>query len=73
MRRFIRSATPRVLGRNTQPAFDPEASNQKLKNWTNRLSNLASTGESKMYLTQLGALMNYYNRGAVDNTQVIAN
>ena len=70
MRRLVRSSPMQKMGRNSMPAFDPEASNQKLKNWTNRLSNLASTGESKMYLTQLGALVNYYNRGAVDTTQV---
>ena len=71
MRRFIRSAPMQLKGRNTQPAYNPEANDQKLRNWTSRLNNLASSGASKMYLAQLGALVNYYNRGAVDSTQVI--
>ena len=72
MRRFLRSAPRQIMGRNTQPAYNPEANDQKLRNWTSRLNNLASSGASKMYLAQLGALVNYYNRGAVDSTQVIS-
>ena len=70
MRRFIRRVPTQLIARNAVPAYNPEANEQKLRNWTSRLNNLASTQSSKMYLAQLGALLNYYNRGAVDSTQV---
>lgn len=70
MRRFVRSVPRQIVGRNAQPAYNPEANDQKLRNWTSRLNNLASSGASKIYLAQLGALVNYFNRGAVDSTQV---
>ena len=70
MRRFVRSVPRQVVGRNTQPAYNPEANDQKLRNWTSRLGGLANSGASKMYLAQLGAVVNYLNRGAVDSTQV---
>ena len=70
MRRFIRTVPRQIVGRNSQPAYNPEANDQKLRNWTSRLNNLASSGPSKMYLAQLGALVNYYNRGSTDTTQV---
>ena len=73
MRRFVRSVPLQVAGRNSQPAYNPEANEQKLKNWSSRLNNLASSGASKMYMSQLGALMNYYNRGATGSTQVLLN
>ena len=72
MRRFIRTIPKQVVARNSQPAYNPEVNDQKLRNWTSRLNNLASSGASKMYLVQLGALVNYYNRGAVDSTQVFS-
>ena len=70
MRKFIRSIPLQVTARNTQTAYDPETNNQRLKNWTSRLSNLAASQTSKVYLSQLGALVNYYNRAATDNTKV---
>jgi len=70
MRKLIRSLPLQVRGRNTQATYDPETNNQRLKNWTSRLSNLAASQTSKVYLSQLGALVNYYNRAATDNTKV---
>lgn len=70
MRRFVRSVPFKVMGRNTQPAYNPEANDQKLKNWSNKLSNLATSTSSKLYLSQFGALVNYYNRLAADTTKV---
>lgn len=70
MRRFVRSVPFKVMGRNTQSAYNPEASDQKLKAWSNKLSNLATSQSSKLYLSQLGALVNYYNRITVDTTKV---
>jgi hypothetical protein len=70
MRKFVRSAPFKSLGRSTQPAYNPEANDQRLKNWTGRLNNLATSQSSKVYLGQLGALVNYYNRVAVDSTKV---
>lgn len=70
MRRFIRSVPFQFVGRNSQPAYNPEANDQKLKNWSNRLNNLASSQSSKLYLSQLGALVNYYNRLTHDISKV---
>ena len=70
MRKLIRSIPLQVRARNTQASYDPEVNNQRLKNWTSRLSNLAASQTSKVYLSQLGALVNYYNRAAIDNTKV---
>lgn len=71
MRKFIRSTPFKTLGRNTQPAYNPEANDQRLKNWSSRLNSLSTTQVSKVYLGQLGALVNYYNRAAVDSTKVL--
>ena len=73
MRRFVRSVPVKAMGRNTQPAYNPEANDQKLKNWSSKLNNLATSTASKMYLGQLGALVNYYNRAAMDTTKVFIN
>lgn len=62
MRRLVRTTPFQVVGRATQPAYNPEANDQKLKSWSNRLNNLATSQSSKLYLGQLGALLNYYNR-----------
>jgi len=70
MRKLTRSIPLQIRGRNTQSTYDPETNNQRLKNWTSRLSNLAASQTSKVYLSQLGALVNYYNRAAIDNTKV---
>ena len=70
MRKFIRSTTFKTIGRNTQVAYNPEANDQKLRSWTSRLNSLATSQASKVYLGQLGALVNYYNRAAVDTTKV---
>jgi len=70
MRKLTRSIPFQVTARNTQPTYDPETNNQRLKNWTSRLSNLAASQTSKVYLSQLGALVNYYNRAAIDSTKV---
>ena len=71
MRKFVRTTPMRVMGRNTQPAYNPEANDQRLKNWSARLNSLASSQVSKVYLGQLGALIAYYNRAAVDITKVL--
>lgn len=70
MRKLVRSVPLQVKARSTQAVYDPEANNQRLKNWLGRLNNLASSGATKVYLSQLGVLVNYYNRVTLDNTQV---
>ena len=70
MRKLVRSIPLQVTGRNTQPTYDPETNSQRLKGWTSRLNNLAASQTSKVYLSQLGALVNYYNRSSNDNTKV---
>lgn len=70
MRKLLRTVPMQVKARSTQATYDPEANNQRLKNWLGRLNNLASSGATKVYLSQLGVLVNYYNRVTLDNTQV---
>lgn len=70
MRKFVRSVPLRAMGRSAQPAYNPEANDQRLKNWSTRLNALATSQASKVYLGQLGALVNYYNRAATDTTKV---
>lgn len=70
MRSLIRSSPRVIVARNTQPAYNPEVNDQKLRNWTSRLGALATSPSSRMYLAQLGALTGYLNRGSVDNTEV---
>lgn len=71
MRSLVRRVPFQVMGRSTQPAYNPEVNDQKLKNWSNRLNNLASSQSSKLYLSQLGALVNYYNRLTHDISKVL--
>lgn len=70
MRKLVRTVPLRTMGRSTQPTYNPEANDQRLKSWSSRLNNLASSQTSKVYLGQLGALINYYNRAAVDSSKV---
>lgn len=70
MRKLVRTAPLRVMGRNTQPSYNPEANDQKLRSWSSRLNGLATSQASKVYLGQLGALISYYNRATVDVTKV---
>lgn len=70
MRKFVRSVPFKIVGRNTPQVFDQQASDQKSKGWTNRLGELASSQSSKLYLGQLGALLNYYNRLTTDVAKV---
>jgi len=70
MRRLVRRTPFQVAGRNSQPAYNPEANDQRLKNWSNRLNNIGTSQSSKLYLGQLGALLNYYNRLTHDVSKV---
>jgi hypothetical protein len=70
MRRLVRTAPFQIVGRSNQPTYNPEANDQKLKSWSNRLNNLATSQSSKLYLGQLGALLNYYNRLTHDLSKV---
>lgn len=41
-----------------------------MRNWTSRLSNLSSQPASRGYLSQLQALLTYYNKQIADTTKV---
>ena len=43
----------------------------QLKSWSARLGTLATSPAAKMYVAQLSALMNYYNRQISENTHEI--
>lgn len=61
LRKFIRTPIRSTL-RAAVPEYRPDIHDQKLRNWTNRLNVLATSPASKMYVSQLAALMNYYNK-----------
>ena len=69
MRRFVRTTPFKIVGRNSNLAYNPEANNEKLKNWSSRLNGLATSASAKVYLGQLSALISYYNRAATDLTK----
>ena len=56
--------------RSAVPVYNPEANDQKLKTWWNRLSQLSSKPASKVYLSQLSTLLAYYNRQVNDTSKV---
>ena len=56
--------------RASVPEYRPEVADQQLRGWSARLSTLASSPASRMYLAQLSALMNYYNKQTSDSTKV---
>lgn len=70
MRKLLRSNTLFTPIRSSVPAYNPEANDQKLKTWWNRLNSLSSRPASKVYLSQLSNLLAYYNRQVNDTTKV---
>ena len=69
LRKFVRPSVRASL-RSTVPEYRPDIHEQKLRNWTNRLNTLATSPASRMYVSQLAALMNYYNKTVEDRTKV---
>ncbi len=71
MRRFIKNQSfAKQFVRNSVPEFRPEKNDEKLRNWTSRLSNLSTQPASRAYLSQLQALLTYYNKQIHDTTKV---
>lgn len=70
MNRLIRTTPFKIIGRSTQMTYNPEANDARLRSWSQRLNALASSGPSKVYLAQLGALLNLYTRQIEDITKV---
>ena len=70
MKNLLRIAPYQIPTRNKVPAYNPEVNEQKTRDWSNRLNGLSSSAESKVYLAQLGALINYYNRNVEDKAKV---
>ena len=71
MRRFIKNQSiTHQFVRNTVSEFRPEKNDEKLRNWTSRLSNLSTQPSSRAYLSQLQALLTYYNKHIHDTTKV---
>ncbi len=70
MRRFIKSQSITQSARNTISEYRPEKNDEKLRNWTSRLSNLSTQPASRGYLSQLQALLTYYNKQIHDTTKV---
>lgn len=71
MRRFIRTpAISQQFARNSIPEYRPEKNDEKLRNWTSRISNLSTLPASRSYLSQLQALLTYYNKQIADTTRV---
>lgn len=73
MRKLLRSNTLFTPIRSSVPTYNPEANDQKLKTWWNRLNSLSSRPASKVYLSQLSNLLAYYNRQVIDTTKVDLN
>lgn len=71
MKHLLRTTPFKVATRTSLPAYNPEANDQKTREWTSRLNSLASSGPSKSYLSQLGALLNYYNKVVSDTRKVV--
>lgn len=72
MKRFIRNQSLFRFARNSVPDYKPEQNDQKLRNWNTRLNSLATKPITKVYLSQLGALLNYYNKQIADTTTVLS-
>ena len=70
MRQILRTTPFKISARSSVPAYNPEANDLKTREWVNRLNGLASSGPSKVYLGQLGALINYFNKHVEDNQKV---
>lgn len=71
MRRFIKNQSlTQHLARNSVPEYRPEKNDEKLRNWTSRLSSLSTGPASRGYLSQLQALLTYYNKQIADTTRV---
>ena len=62
MRQILRTTPFKIKARTSLPAYNPEANDQKTREWVTRLNGLSSAGPSKVYLGQLGALINYFNK-----------
>lgn len=71
MKRLARNLPFKTVGRSTQAVYNPEANDARLRSWSHRLNNLASSGPSKVYLAQLTALLNFYTKQTTNSTQVI--
>jgi len=71
MRKFIKNQSfAQQFSRNSAAEYRPEKNDEKLRNWTSRLSNLSSQPASRGYLSQLQALLTYYNKQIADTTKV---
>ncbi len=70
MKRFIRNQSFPRFTRFSVPEYKPEQNDQKFRNWNARLNTIASKPVTKVYLSQLGALMNYYNKQISDTSSV---
>ena len=71
MRRFIKNQSlTQQFSRNTVSEYRPEKNDEKLRNWSSRLSNLSTGPASRGYLSQLQALLSYYNKQINDTTKV---
>jgi len=72
MRRFIKNQSlAQQFARNSALEYRPEKNDEKLRNWTSRLSNLSTGPASRGYLSQLQALLTYYNKQIADTTKVL--
>lgn len=72
MRRFTRTpAISQQFARNSVPEYRPQKNDQKYRNWSSRINNLSTLPASRGYLSQLQALLSYYNRQVADTTKVI--
>lgn len=72
MQKLVRAVPFKTFGRSTQPAYNPEANDQKHRSWSHRLNSLSSSGASKVYIGQLSALMNFYTKQVSDSTHVLS-